>query len=499
MERIFRLAIASGYTGQITANSFMRREFGKKLVEEFLPTIDLTHVIDTAGAFIPGHATPTVILFGRRRSPIGPSIRAVMGIRGEPETPADPSRGKVWSEILRGIELSEFDGRFVTVLDRPRQQFHKHPWSVGGGGAAELKMFLDECGMQVLSDIVIAIGVFGMTNAEAAMLAPLEAFRRRKVEPGVVRAIITGEAVRDWETDAVESSLFPYRDGRLVAISDYPGMGSWLWPVRTSLGSRATFSKLTYFAEGRPWWSWHQVALERLASPLTITFANIASHNHFALDRTNSVFNVTAFVIKCDPDAPETDYLAILGLMNSSVAGFWLKQVAHQKQMTAGDGIRFEVRSKVPYAFSGTQVGEFPIPSTFNEPLFRDQLVKLTNLADNAAAQLSRLTAESVIQLAVSRGTDLRMEWETMRLQRNSVQSRLVWLQEEIDFLVYVMFGLAQKELLSGKLDSTTPMVPGERPFEIIAGESPEGFTVPANVPGEWVPTGQVQHDGKDG
>ena len=40
----------AGYIGQITANSFMKREFGKKLIEEFLSQIDLTHVIDTSGA-----------------------------------------------------------------------------------------------------------------------------------------------------------------------------------------------------------------------------------------------------------------------------------------------------------------------------------------------------------------------------------------------------------------------------------------------------------------
>ena len=42
----------------------MKREFGKKLIEEFFPRVDLTHVIDTSGAYIPGHGTPTVILFG---------------------------------------------------------------------------------------------------------------------------------------------------------------------------------------------------------------------------------------------------------------------------------------------------------------------------------------------------------------------------------------------------------------------------------------------------
>jgi hypothetical protein len=54
-ERFFDLAIASdnrrpaGFVGMITANSFMKREMGKKLIEEFLPFMDLTHVIDTRG------------------------------------------------------------------------------------------------------------------------------------------------------------------------------------------------------------------------------------------------------------------------------------------------------------------------------------------------------------------------------------------------------------------------------------------------------------------
>ena len=96
MQRIFNLAVEGGYTGQITANSFMKREFGKKLIEKFLPDIDLTHVIDTSGAYIPGHGTPTVILFGRSRTPMSREVRAVLGIRGEPSTPDDPEQGKVW-------------------------------------------------------------------------------------------------------------------------------------------------------------------------------------------------------------------------------------------------------------------------------------------------------------------------------------------------------------------------------------------------------------------
>jgi hypothetical protein len=48
----------AGFVGLITANSFMKREFGSKLIEQVLPRLDLTHVIDTSGAYIPATARP---------------------------------------------------------------------------------------------------------------------------------------------------------------------------------------------------------------------------------------------------------------------------------------------------------------------------------------------------------------------------------------------------------------------------------------------------------
>jgi hypothetical protein len=76
IERFFDLATMgtserrAGFVGMIVANSFMKREFGKKMIEDVLPRLDLTHVIDCSGAYIPGHGTPTAILFGRNQAPV---------------------------------------------------------------------------------------------------------------------------------------------------------------------------------------------------------------------------------------------------------------------------------------------------------------------------------------------------------------------------------------------------------------------------------------------
>ena len=70
----------------------MDREFGAPLIEDFLPTRDLRLVEDTSGAHIPAHGTPTVIIVGRNQPPVSDTVRAVLGVRGEPGTPDNPAR-----------------------------------------------------------------------------------------------------------------------------------------------------------------------------------------------------------------------------------------------------------------------------------------------------------------------------------------------------------------------------------------------------------------------
>ena len=109
-----RWMMPGGFMCYIVANNFMKREWGKPLVEKILAKADLRFVTDTSGAFIPGHGTPTCILGARgfaaptevhpwaskRGKPAGvPTVRMVQGKRGEPSTPADPSQGKVWQAI----------------------------------------------------------------------------------------------------------------------------------------------------------------------------------------------------------------------------------------------------------------------------------------------------------------------------------------------------------------------------------------------------------------
>ena len=83
-------------------------------------------MIDTSGAYIPGHGTPTVILVGRSRRPVGDTVRAVLGVRGEPGQPADPAKGLVWTEIVEHVDDPGFDGD-LRHRHRPRPRGAQDP------------------------------------------------------------------------------------------------------------------------------------------------------------------------------------------------------------------------------------------------------------------------------------------------------------------------------------------------------------------------------------
>ena len=72
-----------------------------------------------------------------------------MGIKGEPSTPDDPAQGLVWSAIVGQIDQAGSESEFVSVADTPRATFARHPWSIGGGGAATCKELIEETGSRL--------------------------------------------------------------------------------------------------------------------------------------------------------------------------------------------------------------------------------------------------------------------------------------------------------------------------------------------------------------
>ncbi|MEU4209180.1 BREX-2 system adenine-specific DNA-methyltransferase PglX [Streptomyces sp. NPDC026206] len=497
-QRFFELAKSGdadtgcgyGMVGQITANSFMKREFGTRLIESYFGhSIELTEVIDTSGAYIPGHGTPTVILVGRRREGRrrSPTIRTVRSVQGEPAAPEHGEDGLVWRAIVEQIDKPDSLSQWVSVgdLDRSRY-FGKQPWILADGGLEMVGQLAANSKLQ-LKSITAVIGAGAVTREDEAYMVGAGALRRYGIPPSHQRPLVEGGEVRDYLVVDPVLSLWPYNELDLRA--DAPGVAErLLWPSRIYLRGRVAFGK-TQLERGLSWFEYSMFFKNRYKVPLSIAFPFVSTHNHFAMSRGSQVFIRTAPVIKLQEGAAEKEHLRLLGLLNSSTACFWLKMVSHSKG-TEGhqSGIKTELWEQF-YEFTGTKLQEFPLPSGYPNSLAAALDILAQQLASTSSSVLAAEFAPTISALRQASAT-----W-------HSTRARMIALQEELDWQVYSLYNLYPEDLRVSE-DPRSPDIPelalGERAFEIVlarrvaAGEASgewfkrHGSTPITEIPAHW-------------
>ncbi|MFW8623519.1 BREX-2 system adenine-specific DNA-methyltransferase PglX [Corynebacterium glutamicum] len=492
MVKFFRLAKGpdtagpAGWVGQITSNSFMQRGFGKPLIENYFGRVDLREVIDSSGAYIPGHGTPTVIIVGRHDTPSRRKVNGVLGIQGEPGVPVDPTRGQVWSSIVHHVDETGYEDEYISVAELEREFIVNHPWSLSGGAASSVLQIIDTGGIEELAEKVFRVGVFAVLGSDGAMFLPKYAPQFRVDSHQFFRSIVLGEEIRDFVIRDRSVAWYPYDLNRkLLPEENSASKFRPLWLNRRVLQDRATFSGGTYLSDGRPWYEWHQFPVDNGASDNTITFAFVATHNHFVLDRGGKVFKQSAPVIKLPEDATEDDHLALLGVLNSSTACFWLKQNSHNKGGAGiGRGIADE-EWEARYEFTGTALKRFPLPS--------GDVTERGRRLDDLAQELAAWEPAAVFE----KSTPSVEVIDQAQAEYQRIRNLMIAEQEELDWAVYFLYGLTDTDY-SVPVGGVDGIELGTRAFEITlarrvaAGETTTAWfdrhhsTPVTELPGTW-------------
>jgi hypothetical protein len=209
------------------------------------------------------------------------------------------------------------------------------------------------------------------------------------------------------------------------------------------------------------WLEYGMLGKSKLRTPLSITFAFVATHNHFVLDRGGKIFNRSAPVIKLPHSASEDEHLALLGVLNSSTACFWLKQVSHDKGGQAGTGGFVPSAWERFYEFTSTTLQDYPLPSAF--PLERARLL------DSLAQELRAREPSAVC----ASGVPSREALASAQNESGEIRRRMVAVQDELDWEVYRHYGLIDEDLTHSS-DDLPELDLGQRAFEIALARSGE-------------------------
>jgi hypothetical protein len=456
-QRFFQLARPGGYVGQITSNAFMQREFGRKLVEDFFARrVEITHIIDTSGAYIPGHATPTVLLVGRNQPPRETEpVLTVVSLRGEPAVPSDPAQGLVWRSLIQQTLHPGQEDPWTASRYVGRAQLREFPLRIATDEATDVLAEIESTPHR-LRDHATRIGYFANTGSDDIFTAPRHAFTTSGIslDQALVR-VISGSEVRDWTAVADRYSFFPHdAEGRIVPLETIPGHQRRLWPYRTVLQNR--LHGLHTGGGTRPWYGWHQLVGRMGTQEHLITYSWVATHNHFAALHGNDVPLNSAPVIELSPAAAGQDRTDLIGILNSSTVCFWLKHVSHSKGKPNADQTGTGEHWDAFYEFAATRLRDLPLPDALHTT-YADELDRLAReLAATAPGSVLADQAPTRDALTVARA-----RWEAIR-------ARLVALQEELDWEVYIRYGLLQDQGLLAPASAIPLLNLGERAFEIV-------------------------------
>ena len=358
----------------------------------------------------------------------------------------------MWLAIVEQVDQPGSESEFFSVEDVDRSTLATHPWSLQGGGATQLQARLEGSRVK-LSSLVSSLGITSFTLEDDLYMQPRGTLHRLGVPQQQIRPLVEGDVIRDWSLQPVTEVIFPYSAG-IEPVGPEPDAYKVMWIGRTNLSNNKMFGGLTKVETGLKWWEYGRLTAAKLRVPLSITFAFVATHNHFGIDEGGKVFNRSAPVIKLPDGATEDEHLSLLGLLNSATACFWLKQVCHNK---GGGGVNEGHRGdawEFFYEFTGTKLAEYPLPA--DRP--RALAAKLHKLILERAALLEDVAAlldggPAALESAGDRDAELL--------------ARAISLQEEADWQVMGSYGLLPEGFSSlGEL--APPLSLGERAFEIV-------------------------------
>jgi type I restriction-modification system DNA methylase subunit len=463
-ELSFGILTANGQLGFIVSNSFAKREFGQALIEDFLSTVEIQKLVDCSGLMFPGHGTPTCLVFGSSQPPDGAAVKVVGILPGGGDLRTPPEDSPLWQNIENHHDDSGFSNDRIAVSDRTRAEIDRWPWSFIRESSEPTK----DLNVHRLADYAAEpIGAQFITGKDEAFIQPPDYFRRIGLDRTQIRRYGTGEDIRDWTVLSTEQIIFPYTENLNPLQEPLPSpLSTHLLPHKELLENSIISSSTKKKETNLKWFEFRRLARAKFKARLNIVVPQIATHAHFAVSDHSVIFKEKAPAVVLRSEFDDRHYHVIAGLLNSSFILDWLKKECFSKREAD------EAETDTYYEFSGGKLEEVPICQSIADSLngnWTDLTERLTSLSQSCAElgkQMPSLTMHKLFEKPgeayqewncrllgyIERSdlfgapfdstTALRESHNRAQTIRDGLREKMIGLQEEMDWLIYLAYGL---------------------------------------------------------
>ncbi len=350
----------NGNFGYITSNQFINREYGKKLRKYILENSKIISIIDfgDSGVFKDATNYPMILIFkrGTQKSNRFKFIKVKQ------------SKDNLIGDIFSKFKEKEYNGPYFDIFEIEQNKLSEETWQLFSGTIIKILEKLEK--NIKLKDLCrengVVVGV--QTGLNDVYVVNKDTINKYKLESSLIKKLLDSRDVRRWKINHSGLYLiYPYyeRGGKTILIdektlkSDFSNVYSYLlenknklikrWGVKNCWYELPTARTLNFFEQ------------KKILTP------TISNFNNFALD-TNGLFFAKGaggsygIILKNDS---KDNYLYILGLINSRLLEFYLKQF-------------LPVKAGGWYEYIAAYLEKLPIklPETAEEKKITNQIIK---------------------------------------------------------------------------------------------------------------------------
>ena len=212
--------------------------------------------------------------------------------------------------------------------------------------------------------------------------------------------------------------------------------------ARSAYGRIATVSRQHLHVRGKTrdgrglvWLAYGMLAKSKLQTPLSIAFAEVATHNHFVLDRGGKVFKQTAPVIKLPTGQLRMPILSCSGYLT------------HPRH-ASGSSKSVKASGNEGYAAGyKSEAGSASMSSTAQTcRSSRCRLCSRSSRARRLDSLAQQLSASSRLRFAPA-AVPSREALASAQNESEDIRARMIAVQEELDWEVYRLYGLIDEDL----------------------------------------------------
>lgn len=401
LERGLNMLSEDGRLGYITSNKFTRSNYGKEIRRLISEEYSLESYVEFGDIEIFDDATnfACILTIDKDRSRSETSYAKVH--KGSENILEDIRENLGNKEMItEEIELSTF----------PTRELGSDSWRFTPKSVRSVAEKLGRKATNQLEDVCLGIRQGVSSGGDDAFVVEEEDVEEHELEQDLLLPIIRGKNVRKWIVNwAGEYAIYPYNEqGDLVDLSEYPNMKDYLDSMEEYLQDRycvETGSKGIYEYDGvRP--------KSVYEGDFRIPTPDMSTENNFAYSNGYSCFKNTVYVATFD-DSIRYSEMELLGLLNSSIAEFIIKQTSPPLR-----GRPFRYRYKTQY------VNNIPLPKPGT------RVRELATRAVECDQTLQNITSFPDVYLDDFVG-DLRYidyEWQT---RRNPVDADVESLEDD--------------------------------------------------------------------